>query len=400
MPSPMDIGKAEGELFERVFALVEGQGSQAERDEASVMRLQLARHGEYVRACATLEAFSDAMQVQGPPLVPLHFPMRLTAGTRASVRTGVHRSFLRFLQDLHEVAVSQHGHRMDDTCTQMPDLLEGLAAGLTTAQCRVLDGMVAHAEAVEEAVSHVEAHRLWAVRAESSALLRIGKACEIVAEVLRDYGRAMPTLGKSKVPKRFRALLKAAERRGLRAAGEELLEVRHIRGAFKGQVWLRGADDLDDAQLMGAWESLKQTHRRLADALTWEVRRARWLVACNPCNQCWCGLVLECGFVGELVSAPAHMRCFATGERVRAVREAAPPQFTCRLSAACVVNLLVDLLRDGHLVLDRIDAGYAKRILTFDFCKYEKMARHLLDDEVRPWVERMRKCLVVESNAS
>ena len=396
----MDVGRVEGELFERVFAMVEAQGSQAARDEASLVRLQLARHGEYVRACATLEAFSDDMQVMGPPLVPLHFPMRLTAGTRASVRTGVHRSFLRFLQDLHEVIVSQHGHRMDDACTDVPPFLEQLANALTHAQCRVLDGAVPPAEAARGVMWHTEQARLAAVRAESEALLKIGGACEIVAEVLRDFGRIVPALAKSKALKRFRALLHAAERKGLRAAGETLLGVRHIRGAFEGHAWLCGAGSMDDAQMVRACESLKQTHRRLADALTWEVRRVRWLVACNSSNQCWCGLALDCGFVGELVSAPAHMRCFATGQRVRVVREGQAPPFACWLSAACVADLLVELMHEGHLVLDRIDTGYAKRILTFDFCKYEKMARHLLDDKVRPWVERMRECLVVDLNAS
>ena len=142
-----------------------------------------------------------------------------------------------------------------------------------------------------------------------------------------------------------------------------------------------------------------QTHDELAHNLLWQKRRIGWLVSAGPANQCWCGLELQCGLVGSLVCAPAHMRSFATGERVRAVREAEPAVFSCRLSAACVSNLLVDLLRDGHLVLDRISVGYATRILTSDFCKYEKTARQLLDDEVRPWIARMQKC-VVELDAS
>jgi hypothetical protein len=72
--------------------------------------------------------------------------------------------------------------------------------------------------------------------------------------------------------------------------------------------------------------------------------------------------------------------------------EGAP--FRCRLSAACVVNALVGLLAGGHLVLNRFSTGYATRIVTFDFVKYEKMARHLLDDHVRPWAKRIGDSLV------
>lgn len=394
VPLPMNVGNAESELFERVFVAVEERGAQEARDASSLMRLQLARHGEYVSACAKIEAFSDSMRALGTPLVPLRFPIRLTSGTRESVQTGVHRSFVRFLQDLYEVVLVQHGHVMDDACTDMPALLEQLAGALTLAQCNVLDGEAAHAEAVKGTVRHAERCRLAAVRAESEALLGIGNACEIVAAVLRDFGRTMVSIGKSKVASRFCAFLNAAERRGLREAGEALMRVRHIADAFEGHAWLSGAKSMDDAQLVRAWELLKLSHRVLADALTWEVRRVRWLVATNPGNQCWCGLALESGYVGSLVCAPAHMRSFATGQRVRVVRETDVPPFTCRLSAACVTNLLVELLREGHLVLDRISAGYATRILTFDFCKYEKMAQFLLDDEVRPWVESVRKYLV------
>lgn len=380
---PMNVGNAEAELFEQVFRLVEEKGSQAERDEAALVRLQLERHGEYVRACERLEVFSDAMRAVVAPLVLLRFPMRLTEGTRASIRTGARRSFLRFLEDLHEAVVSQHA--LSDSCTDLPALLNHLANVLTLAQCNVLDGKTTHGDAVLQVVAHAEKARLAAVREESEVLLKLSAACEVVASVLRDFGRIMLTIGKSKVAKRFRALLVFAERRGLCAAGE--VAVRHL--CIDG-LWLRGVDALNDAQLVQEWETLKQTHRRLADALAWEVRRVRWLVSCNSSNTCWCGVKLESGFVGSLVSPPAQMRQFATEDRVRVVREVNTQPFTCRLSAACVTNLLVELLHEGHLVLDKISRGYATRVLTFDFCKYEKVARHLLDVEVRPWVARMR----------
>ena len=56
MPLPMQVSVRERASFERVFAAIEARGSQELRDEASVMRAQLGRHAQYVRACAKLEA--------------------------------------------------------------------------------------------------------------------------------------------------------------------------------------------------------------------------------------------------------------------------------------------------------------------------------------------------------
>jgi hypothetical protein len=93
------------------------------------------------------------------------------------------------------------------------------------------------------------------------------------------------------------------------------------------------------------------------------------------------------------------MRSFATGKRMRVARVEQGAPFTCRLGAACVANTLVDLMRDGHMVLNRVSAGYATRILTFDFCKYEKVARNTLDDHVRPWAARVCGSLVERRGA-
>ena len=55
-----------------------------------------------------------------------------------------------------------------------------------------------------------------------------------------------------------------------------------------------------------------------------------------------------------------------------------------------MANLLAALLREAHLPLNRVSATYANRILTFDFCKYERAARNILEDTVRPWHERVK----------
>jgi len=397
MPLPMQVSARERASFERVFAAIENRGSQELRDEASVMRLQLDRHARYVNACAKLEAHGDALRESGASLVPLRLPMRLTEGTRESVKTGAYRSFLRFVQDLHESVLTEHGGSMDDACTDVPAFLEKMAGALTLETCRVLDGCVGHKAAVQVVVRHAERCRVAAVREESKTLDNLGRACEAVVLILRDFGRKMSGRAKS-VATHMRAWLKAADRKGLRSAGAVLLAAVNLReGLVDHECWLSSdarQDDADDAKLVRLCALLCETHCALAEDLTWQARRARQLVTTTSANACWCGLTLSCDVLGTLVQAPAHMRSFATGKRVRLVRAEEGAPFLCRLSAACVSNALVRLLADGHLVLNRFSTGYTTRIVTSDFVKYEKMARHLLDDHVRPWAKRIGDSLV------
>ena len=397
MPLPMQVSVRESASFERVFLAIEARGTQELRDEASVMRLQLDRHAMYVRACDKLEAYGDELRESGAPLVPLRLPMRMTEGTRSSVKTGTYRSFLRFVQDLHESVLGEHGGSMDDACTDVPEYLDKLAGALTLETCRVLDGTVSHTEAVQVVMLHAERCRAAAVRQESVTLESLGRACDTVVAILRDFGRKMSGRAKG-VATHMRAWLRAADRKGLRPAGDVLLAAVNLRdGLVDHACWLNSAergDDQDDRRLVRVCELLRETYCSLAEDLTWQARRARCLVSTTSANACWCGLTLSRGLVGSLVQAPAHMRSFATGERVRLVQTDEGAPFLCRLSAACVSNALVGLLADGHLVLNRFSTGYATRIVTFDFVKYEKMARYLLDEHVRPWTKRIGASLV------
>jgi hypothetical protein len=400
MPLPLQLGASERALFERAFAAIEERGTQEMRDEASVMRAQLARHAQYVRACARIEEFSDKMRSIGAPLAPLRFPIRLTDGTRASVQAGMYRSFTRFVEDLHDAVLVEHGGELDAACTDLPAFAEQLAGALTLEACRVLDGEVTHAHAVRVVVHHVEQCRLAAVRKESEALLPLGSACESIVEILRFFGRTLATCAKG-LAGRMRTFLRASDRKGLRAAGKTLLETGHLRDLLAPhRDWLSGeARAADDAQMVRMCTLLQQAHSGLAEALTWQSRRVRWLAAAHSSNACWCGLSITSGVEGSLLHAPAHMRSFATGKRMRVARVEQGAPFTCRLGAACVANTLVDLMRDGHMVLNRVSAGYATRILTFDFCKYEKVARNTLDDHVRPWAARVCGSLVERRGA-
>ena len=387
----MHVREEERLLLEHVLARIEEEGAQEARDQASVIRKQLERHKLYVSACDKIEAFATSVRERGRPLVSSRLPMRLTEGTRENVQTGVHRSFVRFVEDLKDLVGEEHFDQLEDAVTDVEGLVEKLASALTLETCRVLDGEVTHSEAVRVVIGYAERCRVAAVRAEGEVLVRVSKACEALIDILLRFGSTM-MVDKAGTPERMRAFLRAADRKGLHEVASAMQVSRSLGVVLsKHTAWILGGADVrgDDARLLRIWELLRVTHCELAQALSWQVRRIHWLAATNSAHQCWCGLALTTGFVGRVANAPAHMRSFAKGERVRVLVETQEAAFACYLASACVTNLLIELLTDGHLVLNRFDAGYANRILTFDFCKYETVARRILDEDVRPWVERM-----------
>lgn len=385
---PMQVEQREHGRIAAALGAVDARGSPNERAEAVLVRQQLALHASYVDACAKLEAWADTMRASGEHLVPLRFPLRLTPRTRTSVEDGLHRSFLRFLQDLHSTVAAQHSDGLGDTASNADNFLGKLANVLTLETCRVLDGRVAHAEAAEVCASYIERCRAIVVRQECEHLLTLDSACGVVLETLARFSTRSAKILRA-VPERMRNFLSTAERKGLSVAAGRLACEPQLQGAIaKHHGWLFG-DLGDDAKVARIFELLRLTHLELAQALTWQRRRVAWLASASSANMCWCGIAVGTGMEGALVHAPAHMRCFAGEGRTRLVVEGREAPFACYLSLAGVANVVLELLHTRRLPLDRIDAAYASRILTFDFCKYESAARNIVEDTVRPWCERV-----------
>ena len=392
MPSvsllPMQVAPREHERIAAALAAVDASGSENERTEAVLMRQQLALHATYVEACAKLEACADAMRASGAHLVPLRFPLRLTPRTRTSVEGGVHHSFLRFLQDLHATVVAQHCGAVGDAVCDAEGFLARLANVLTLETCRVLDGRVAHAEALEVCATYVSKCRAHAVRQECTNLLTLDDACAVVIDALSTFSTRSAKISRA-VPERMRAFLRTAERKGLSTAARRLGREPQLQEAIaKHGAWLFGEDG-DDAKLSRIYELLLLTHLELAQALSWQRRRVAWLASVSSAHMCWCGIAVGTGMEGALVHAPAHMRCFAGTGRVRLAAERRESAWSCYLSLAGVANVVLELMDKRRLPLNQIDAAYASRILTFDFCKYESAARNIMEDTVRPWCERV-----------
>ena len=390
--SPMHVCCSEKELIDSALREVDSTGSADDCAEATLIRQQLALHASYVEACAKIERFGDSLRSSGEDLVPMSFPMRLTQRTRASVEDGVYRSFLRFLQDLHGSVCNQHRGVLADSVTNVDTFLAKLTNVLTLESCRVLDGIVSHAEARSVCVSYIEKCRAAAVREESAYALTLDQSCAVVLDALSRFSTRAADIRKA-VTTRMRAFLKTCERKGLSAAAARLAREPQLQGAMAKHGWLFGGA-FEDVKVVRIYELLLVTHIELAQTLTWQRRRVSWLSAANSANRCWCGVGIGTGMDGLLVHAPAHMRRFAGEERVRVVLETQEVPFSCYLSTAGVANVVLELLHARRLPLNRIGAAYANRILTFDFCKYESAARNILEDTVRPWSERVHSDLV------
>ena len=83
--------------------------------------------------------------------------------------------------------------------------------------------------------------------------------------------------------------------------------------------------------------------------------------------------------------APAHMKAFATTERVRVVSEVQLAPFACFLPAVRLVNVIMELLHSKKLVLNKLSSSYLDRIALADYAKYEVASDRILAEELVPF---------------
>jgi hypothetical protein len=392
MPLPMHIRRTDAELYHALLLSIERRGKEPFKSEGTFIREQLELHASYVNACAKIEAFADKARESGACLVHLRFPIRLTQKTRESVESGMHRSFYRFLEDLHGAVIAQHGGAVDDSVTQAEPFLARLANALTLESCRILDGKVPPRDGRSVCVSYAEKLRSETVQDERRNMDSLFYACQVAINCLNRFNKEQARIGKDVVP-RMRAFLHAAERRGLRNEALRLRQDRQARQAIaKHFDWMHDLGrTFDDERIGRVHELLALTHIELTQALRWQQRRITYLKALNVANCAWCGVSLSTGVDGTLLHAPAHMRVFSSEERVRVILDKGDMPFAHYLSTVAVANLVIELLHRRWLQLHRIDSGYANRVMTCDFCKYETAARSILEDTVGPWVERTKQ---------
>ncbi len=388
----MRLTQCEQAVYSAALSSVEQHGSEEQHHEATHIREQLALHGSYAEACTKIERYAEDMRQTGAPHVPLRFPIRLTQKTRECVENGMFRSFLRFLEDLHEAVVEQHEGEggwggVDDSATDVKTALMRMANVLTLESCRVLDRAATVQQARDVCVSYIETCRRDVVHVECASLQSLDVACKVVIECLRKFSKESTRIAKGNVVDRMRVFLRTAQRKGLSAAAARMAKERQMRSIMETHGWLHGGR-FDDARVARIHALLVLTHDDLSHTLLWHCRRITWLCAANAFNRCWCGLsVGPERMEGALLQAPAHLRVFASEERLRVAPERTEEPFVCYLSVVSVANIVLELLRTRQLPLNRISASYSNRVLTVDFCKYERAAKNILCDTLQPWLE-------------
>lgn len=384
---PMHLAHYEGAAYDAALDRINESGSEVQRNEATFICEQRALHASYVNVCAKIEQYAVDMRTKGEPLVPLRFPIRLTQKTRQSVENGMFRSFHCFLQDLHVAVMGQHEGGVDDAATDVNAFLIRVANVLTLESCRVLDRVATAQQARSVCMSYIERCRRDAVHLEGAHLDSLENACTVVIDCLRRFSKESAKIGKDVIV-RMRAFLITNQRRGLRAAAVRMGEERQLRGIVETHSWLHGGE-LDDARVGRIHALLVLTHDDLVHSLLWHCRRIVWLRSVNSAHRCWCGLTVGPFVDGTLLQAPAHLRVFAGEERLRVAPERLEVPFVCYLSVISVANIVLNLLEERRLPLNRISGAYANRVLTCDFCKYEAAAQNILCDTLQPWLDRV-----------
>ena len=392
MPMPMHIRRSDAELYHALLLTIERSDEEPLKSEGTFIREQLELHASYVNACAKIEAFADEARESGAHLVRLRFPIRPTQKTRESIENGMHRSFYRFLQDLHAAVVAQHGNAVDDYVTQVDPFLARLANALTLESCRLLDGKASAREARTVCITYSEKLRRETIHADCRSLGELHCACEVAINCLRRFSREKARIAKDPATL-MRAFLRTAERTGLRNEALRMRQDRQVRQAIAKHVdWMNDLGrTFDDERVGRVYDLLVLTHVELTQALRWQQRRITWLKAASADNCAWCGVSLSTGVEGALLHAPAHMRVFSCDERVRLVLDKSEAAFAHYLSTVAVANTVIELLHRRWLQLHRIDSTYANRVLAHDFCKYETAAQRILEDTVAPWAERVKQ---------
>lgn len=396
--------------LEEVERRVREGGDAEQLEQLSLVQQQSDLLVQYHATCAKLQAFAKDLREREEVLVPFRFPLRPTPRNRTSIEEGVARSFARFVEDLYVQCLTTNARQLE--CLRHvgnSSFVAHMVRMLTSASCRVLDRELSDRDARNLCEQSIERHRAMLIREERGELVEVSRACALVAELMALFCRRWSVRKKSASRADTvavgRAFLKSAARQGqgLSHAVHTLCKRRRMAAVFEGHTWLtKQYAGFSDEEVLDVCNRLVGSRAQIERAVRWEVRRIEWLSAANAANVCWGGVTVASDLAsidvtgsafssetwatdGAIIHAPAHMGAFGKLERLRLVAEPQTAPFTSFLGTVRVTNVLLDLLTTGHLVLSRISAEYAQRIVTFDFSKYESASRRIVEDTLCPF---------------
>ena len=113
--------------------------------------------------------------------------------------------------------------------------------------------------------------------------------------------------------------------------------------------------------------------------------------------RCWCTTAVvedapEIAMAADhvpLLQAPGHLAVFAHS-RLRLHAQPDPSTRRAELAGVRMARLLVALLREGHLPLDRLGCDYANRIVVCEYCKYERAVLNIEAETLVPFGQLVR----------
>lgn len=384
-------------------------------------QLQLVQ--KYQRICVRLERYGAELLSKRTPLVPVHFPVTPLPNTRLSMQEGITRSLVLFCRQLHEVTLVVANDRLAPIA---PMPMTKLVAFVRSMANDLWEGMQAITNQ-EDTVRTTRARLVRVctqfarecVREERVAINTTRSQCDALACALRDFlDNRMLTERQIKRRKNvyaaqaniLRTWVRGLVRRGHGGALQALRSGYTFVNAMKESAqssskwWIATSvqsveevfrcmhsDNPKDAELVANDDWILTAYNGLCRVGEWLMAHAisegdelRWLEEQNEDASCWCSTHIVCdapevGMTGHapLLQAPGHLGVFAKGR----LRLAAAPRLLhsvgtrsshSELAGVRMSRLLGALLREGHLMLDRLGSDYANRVVVCEYCKYER----------------------------
>ena len=383
-------------------------------------REQLQLVQKYQRICVRLERYGAELLSKRTPLVPVHFPVTPLPNTRLSMQEGITRSLVLFCRQLHEVTLVVAYDRLAPIA---PVPMTKLVAFVRSVANDLWEGMQAITNR-EETVRTTRARLVRVctqfsrecVREERVAIDITRSQCDALACALRDFldkrmlterqikWRKDPYAAQANI---LRTWVRGLIRRGHGGALQALRSGYAFVNAMKDSAqssskwWIAASvraieeafqrmrsDDPKDIERVANDDWAITGYNALCSVGEWLMAHAvaegdelRWLEEQDEDASCWCSTHIvrdtpEVAMTGQapLLQAPGHLGVFATGR----LRLAATPQPAgtrsshAELAGVRMARLLGALLREEHLMLDRLGSDYANRVVVCEYCKYER----------------------------
>tara|TARA_B110000902_G_scaffold12942_1_gene15672 strand:- start:2787 stop:4013 length:1227 start_codon:yes stop_codon:yes gene_type:complete len=363
---------------------------------ALLIRQQTETLTRYCGVLKLLHDYENTMANDAVRLVSTRFPVDLLPRTKQYVMQGLANSLSSFVHGVHSASMAtsvptlrskQPGVHLCNS-----EWATSLATSLYNEFKSVLDGQTAM-KARTTMLRLLEDLATLAIEEEQSRLREVSECCSCVRTACVLFGRRLLSCKKRSCgaarQKAARSWLAATRRE---VTSEALVTCRPWLTGVTEMVSVFDANGpLDDDAAEGLYACMEAEHDKLATALAFELRRINWLLSASPESPCWSGLVItpdQCdhAFDERVLTPPPHLGSFATGRlRVTADPRSLFTAFSCGLAVVRVARLLAQLLRDGHLPVDRLGRSFANRVVVYEFAKYEHAVIRIEGDTLVPF---------------